>query len=114
MLYVNHKPRAKVVKAKAKAGGTNVQIPLADYISDIDGDTLRVMLGKVKHGSATISGDIVTFTPPKKWTGTFKIRYIVYDGKGGKTNSVIVIKVTKSGSGSKKPDGPNRCFVSGC
>jgi hypothetical protein len=114
MLYVNHKPRAKVAKAKAKVGGASVQIPLADYISDIDGDTLRVVLGKVKHGSATISGDIVTFTPPKKWTGTFKIRYVVYDGKGGKTNSVIVIKVTKSGSGSNKPDGPNRCFVSGC
>ena len=114
MLYVNHKPRAKVVKAKAKAGGASVQIPLADYISDIDGDTLRITLGKVKHGSATISGDIVTFTPPKKWTGTFKIRYVVYDGKGGKTNSVIVIKVTKSGSGSNNTGGPNRCFVSGC
>jgi hypothetical protein len=40
MLYVNHKPRAKLVNAKAKAGGKPVQIKLASKISDVDGDTL--------------------------------------------------------------------------
>jgi uncharacterized repeat protein (TIGR01451 family) len=114
MLYVNHKPRAKLVNAKAKAGGKPVQIKLASKISDVDGDTLRITLGKVKYGKAVVNGDVVTYTPPKKWTGTFKIRYVVSDGKGGKANSFIVIKVTKSGSGSNESDGLNRCFVAGC
>jgi uncharacterized repeat protein (TIGR01451 family) len=113
MLYVNHKPKAKLAKATAKAGGDAIKIPLAKKISDIDGDALRIKLGKVKYGSATVTGDIVTFTPPKKWTGTFKIRYTVTDGKGGKANSFIVIKVKKSGS-SGGFGGVKHCFNAGC
>ena len=113
MLYINHKPKAKVAKAKAKAGGTPVQITLASKISDVDGDTLRITLGKVKYGTAEINGDVVTYTPPAKWTGTFKIRYTVNDGKGGKAKSWIVIKVTKSGN-SGGSGGVKYCFKSGC
>jgi uncharacterized repeat protein (TIGR01451 family) len=113
MLYVNHKPKAKLAKATAKAGGAAIKIPLAKKISDIDGDTLRIKLGKVKYGKAAVTGDIVTFTPPKKWTGTFKIRYTVTDGKGGTAKSWIAIKITKSGS-SGGSGGVKYCFMSGC
>ena len=113
MLYVNHKPKAKPVKGTAKAGGTPIQIKLATKISDVDGDSLRITLGKVKHGSAEVSGDVVTYTPPKKWTGTFKIRYTVDDGKGGTAKSWIVIKVTKSGSYGGS-NGVTQCFIAGC
>ena len=114
MLYVNHKPKVKTVKATAKAGGPTIQISLASKISDVDGDTLRITLGKVKHGTATVTGDVVTFTPPKKWTGTFMIRYAVNDGKGGKAKSWIVIKVTKSGGSGSGSNGVKHCFKSGC
>ena len=113
MLYINHKPKAKIAKAKAKAGGKPVQITLASKISDVDGDTLRITLGKVKQGSAEVNGDVFTYTPPKKWTGTFKIRYTVNDGKGGTAKSWIVIKVTKSGS-SGGSSGVTQCFIAGC
>jgi len=113
MLYVNHKPRAKLAKATAKAGGAAIKIPLAKKISDVDEDSLRITLSKVKYGKATVTGDIVTFTPPKKWTGTFKIRYTVNDGKGGTAKSWIVIKVTKSGS-SGGTGGVKHCFIAGC
>jgi uncharacterized repeat protein (TIGR01451 family) len=113
MLYVNHKPKAKKAKGKAKAGGKQVKIKMATKISDVDGDALRITLGKVKHGKAKVKGDVITYTPPKRWTGTFKIRYTVNDGKGGKAKSWITIKVSKSrnssGSGKVK-----RCFISGC
>jgi uncharacterized repeat protein (TIGR01451 family) len=114
MLYVNHKPKAKTAKATAKAGGVAIQIPLATKISDVDGDTLRITLGKVKYGTASVNGEIVTFTPPKKWTGTFKIRYNVSDGKGGKAKSWIVIKVTKPSSSGRGSNGVKYCFKSGC
>jgi hypothetical protein len=113
MLYINHKPRAKIAKAIAKAGGSAVQIKLASKISDVDGDSLRITLGKVKYGSAKVNGDVITYTPPKKWTGTFKIRYTINDGKGGTAKSWIVIKVTKSGS-SGGSSGVKYCFMSGC
>jgi uncharacterized repeat protein (TIGR01451 family) len=113
MLYINHKPKAKIAKAKAKAGGTPIQIKLATKISDVDGDSLRITLGKVKHGTAEVSGDVITYTPPKKWTGTVKIRYTVNDGKGGTAKSWIVIKVTKPGS-SGGSGGVKYCFIAGC
>ena len=113
MLYVNHKPKAKIARTKAKAGGKPVQINMASKISDIDGDALQVTLGKVKYGKAKISGGIVTYTPPKKWTGTFKTRYTLTDGKGGKDKSWIVIKVSK-GATSNGSNGVKYCLKSGC
>jgi uncharacterized repeat protein (TIGR01451 family) len=110
MLYVNHKPKAKIASAKAKAGGKPIQIKMATKISDSDGDTLRITLGKVKYGKAEVNGDVITYTPPKTWTGTVKIRYTVNDGKGGTAKSWIVIKVSKSGGSS----GGRHCFKAGC
>jgi hypothetical protein len=110
MLYVNHKPKAKDGKATAKTGGSAIQISLATKISDSDGDALHVRLGRVKHGKATVNGDIITFTPPKKWHGTFKLRYYLTDGKGGTAKAWITIKVVKQGSGYTG----NRCLVTGC
>ena len=110
MLYVNHKPKAKDGKATAKTGGSAIQISLATKISDSDGDALHVRLGRVKHGKATVNGDIITFTPPKKWHGTFKLRYYLTDGKGGTAKAWITIKVVKQGRGYTG----NRCLVTGC
>jgi uncharacterized repeat protein (TIGR01451 family) len=109
-IYVNHKPRAKVATATAVAGGKAIKFSLAPKISDVDGDSLGIKLGKVKHGSATVAGDIVTYTPPKKWDGKFLITYMVSDGKGGTARSVIAITVKPKSSGNS---GIN-CFKSGC
>jgi hypothetical protein len=109
-IYVNHKPRAKVVTATALAGGKAIKFSLAPQISDVDGDSLGIKLGKVKYGSAKIAGDIVTYTPPKNWDGKFAIPYSVTDGKGGKATSLIVVKV------KPKPLSNNgiHCFMAGC
>jgi hypothetical protein len=109
-IYVNHKPKAKTATASAVAGGKAIRFSLAPQISDEDGDSLRVKLGKVKYGSAKVAGDIVTFTPPKNWHGKFAITYSVTDGKGGKAASLIVITV------KPKPSKNNgfRCFKAGC
>jgi uncharacterized repeat protein (TIGR01451 family) len=109
-IYVNHKPRAKAANASAVPGGKAIKFSLAPEISDIDGDSLGIKLGKVKHGSATVAGDIVTYTPPKNWDGKFLITYTVSDGKGGKARSVIAITVKPKSSGNP---GIN-CFKSGC
>ncbi len=109
-LYVNHKPLAKVVTASAVAGGKAIKFSLAPQISDVDGDSLGIKLGKVKFGSAKVSGDIVTYTPPKDWDGKFAIPYIVSDGKGGKATSLIVVTVKPQSLGNNGI----HCFKSGC
>ena len=109
-IYVNHKPRAKVATASAVAGGKSIKFSLAPKISDIDGDSLGVTLGKVKYGRATVAGDIVTYTPPKNWDGRFLIAYTVSDGKGGKARSVIAITVKPKSSGNSGI----QCFKTGC
>jgi uncharacterized repeat protein (TIGR01451 family) len=121
-LYVNHKPRAKIAKTTAIAGGDAVTFSLASKISDVDGDSLGVTLGKVKYGSASIAGDVVTFTPPKNWDGKFSIPYTVRDGKGGLAKSLIAVTVkpkptvVPSINPTSKPvvDPGRYCFKAGC
>jgi hypothetical protein len=109
-IYVNHKPRAKVASASAVTGGKAIKFSLAPKISDIDGDSLGIKLGKVKQGRASVAGDIVTYTPPKNWDGKFLITYKVSDGKGGTARSVIVVTVKPKTSGNSGI----YCFKSGC
>jgi hypothetical protein len=114
-LYVNHKPRAKIAKTSAIAGGRAVTFSLASKISDQDGDSLGVTLGKVKYGSARIVGDVVTFTPPKNWDGKFSIPYTVRDGKGGLAKSLIAVTVQPKPTSKPTVDPPARpCFRTGC
>ena len=124
-LYVNHKPTAQAVSIKAVSGGKPVQVSLTTKVSDPDNDSLKIRLGKVKQGKATIKGGIFTFTPPKNWSGKFKIRYYVFDGKGGHTKSWITVKVVepektknpdkaKDPGKTKDPGSVNYCFKAGC
>jgi uncharacterized repeat protein (TIGR01451 family) len=115
-IYVNHKPRAKIARVSASTGGEAIIFSLGTKISDVDGDSLGIKLGKVKYGNANVVGDIVTYTPPKNWDGKFAIPYTVSDGKGGKARSLIVVTVTPESSGN--PDSSINseisCFKSGC
>lgn len=115
-IYVNHKPRAKVATASAVTGGRTIKFSLASKISDIDGDSLGIKLGKVKYGRASIAGDIVAYTPPKNWDGKFNIVYTVSDGKGGTAKSLIVVTVKpKTSSNPDSAVNPGiSCFKSGC
>ena len=110
LLYVNHKPAAKAISIKAKAGGKPVQVSLASKVSDPDGDSLHIRLGKVKHGKATVQGRVLTYTPPKNWSGKFKIRYYVSDGKGGRDRAWITIRVSQA----KNTGRVHYCIKSGC
>ncbi|NBO27475.1 MAG: FAD-dependent oxidoreductase, partial [Actinobacteria bacterium] len=115
-LYVNHKPRAEKASLTATAGGKPVKISLANKISDIDGDALTIELGRLQHGSAAVSGDVVTYKPPKNWTGKFTVSYDLSDGKGGSAKSSIVITVKPNKP--VKPDNSNEfrpsCIRFGC
>jgi hypothetical protein len=62
-------------------------------------------------------GTRISYAPPKDWQGTQRANYMASDGKGGKTESYIVILVLPApvviDNGSQdKPLKPHRqCFV---
>jgi hypothetical protein len=121
-LYVNHSPLAEIASLTALSGGKQVQLSLANKISDIDGDALTVELGQVKYGSAFVYGDIVSYTPPKSWSGKFTLPYYLSDGKGGSAKSSITVTINPANPANPtkpaKPDNSNdfkpSCFRFGC
>ena len=109
-LFVNHKPVALPAKLNAQQDGPKVSISMATRISDVDGDSIHIKLGKVAHGSAIVKGSLVTYTPPKNWYGYFRLTYVANDGKGGLARSYLLVHVSKKDSGSSG----HYCFVTGC
>ena len=108
-LSVNHKPKAKAFSVESKVKGKTVKVGLALKVSDPDRDSLKLRLGKIKHGKGKIKGQVFSYTPPKDWYGTFRARYYVSDGKGGVTKAWITITVKPQKPGYVRP-----CFVFGC
>ena len=108
-LFVNHKPKAKNFSVESKVKGKAVRVALASKVSDPDKDSLKLVLGNVAHGAGKIEGQVFTYTPPKDWSGTFRARYYVSDGKGGFTKAWITITVKPTKSDYVRP-----CFVFGC
>jgi hypothetical protein len=74
-----------------------VDIDLAGLVSDLDGDALGFSL---PHGMSSrdatlaIAGSVVTYTPPPGATNIADgFVYQVFDGKGGKSNGLIIVLV---------------------
>jgi uncharacterized repeat protein (TIGR01451 family) len=108
-LSVNHKPKAKDFSVESKVKGKTVKVALATKVSDSDRDALKLRLGEIEHGKGKIEGQVFSYTPPKYWSGTFRARYYVSDGKGGLTKAWITITVKPQKPGYVRP-----CFVFGC
>ena len=70
-----------------------VVIDLSDYIEDQDGDVLTVVSVTPEVGSAELSNNIMTFTPPPNFAGTIDIIYGVSDSNGGTQQAVITITI---------------------
>src|SRR5690606_39587784 len=47
------------------------------------------------HGSATISGDKLTFTPKEDWNGTATLTYRATDSKGANSNTGTVTIIVR-------------------
>jgi hypothetical protein len=68
--------------------------------SDPDGDTLTVTsVTNPPHGTASLNGGNVVYTPDAGWTGVDTFGYSVSDGNGG-TDSATVNVTTNMPSGS--------------
>ncbi len=62
--------------------------------SDPDGDALSVIaVGMPSHGSVSLSGDVVTYTPASGFSGPDTFTYTVSDGRGGEGTATVRITV---------------------
>ncbi len=79
------------------AVGVPLQIDLAALTRDVDGDPLSYTLSHVgsgRGGTVTLSGAVLTYTPPADATGgTDNFVYVVTDGRGGVNAAVIRIRI---------------------
>ena len=106
-VWVNHPPKATDVFVLAQRGGKAINVNLLAQVTDPDADSLHLSTAKPKHGSSSLAGAILTYTPPKDWYGNFTYRYYVSDGKGGTTWATIHVTITQQIT--------HRCvFASGC
>ena len=62
--------------------------------SDPDGDTLSIAsVGTPAHGSASVAGNRVNYTPANGYAGTDSFTYSIADGKGGTASATVTITV---------------------
>jgi cysteine-rich repeat protein len=63
--------------------------------SDIDGDALTVTaITAPDHGTATLSGTVVSYTPAPDYHGPDQLEYTVSDGQGGTSTASLFVTVT--------------------
>ena len=109
---VNDNPTAVDDSATVTLNFTSSIIVLTND-SDIDGDAIvlsGIPVGP-QHGTASISGSFVQYTPNNNFSGTDTLTYQISDGHGGTATAVVTITVTQGGggpggSGGGDPGGP--------
>ncbi len=73
-----------------------VDIDLTTLVGDADGDPLNVVLTETLHGTGTVEGLTVRFTPETGYNGDgAAFTYLVSDGKGGTASATVTISVIR-------------------
>ncbi len=74
--------------------GQSVAINVLSNDSDPDGDTLSVVgVGTPSHGSVSLSGNVVTYTPAAGFSGPDSFTYTASDGRGAEGSATVRITV---------------------
>jgi Big-like domain-containing protein len=99
--YTNHFPIAQNDSASV-TDGSSVAVPVLQNDSDPDNDALAISaVTQPAHGTATIAGATIVYTPGATFTGTDTFRYTIGDGKGGVASANVTITV--SGAPNRAP-----------
>ena len=73
----------------------SVTIPVLENDSDIEGDTLTITgTHDCAHGTATVEGNSIKYTPSENYNGTDTFSYDISDGNDGTATAQVTIKVT--------------------
>ncbi|RJE73577.1 hypothetical protein BGP78_18330 [Pseudoalteromonas sp. MSK9-3] len=89
--FTNTPPRAQAQTISVQEDGTTSFIPT---INDIDGDTLSIeIVTQPNAGTASVQGNILTYTPNTNYHGADALTYIVDDGTEQSSETRIAINV---------------------
>ena len=73
---------------------TNNSLNVLANDSDPDGDALAITaVGTPAHGTASIAGNKVNYTPASGYTGADSFTYAIADGKGGTASATVAITI---------------------
>jgi cysteine-rich repeat protein len=79
----------------AENGSGSIDVTANDL--DVDGDALTVTEITVPdHGTATFTGNVVTYTPTTGFHGDDELQYTIIDGHGGTSTASVFITVTQA------------------
>jgi hypothetical protein len=85
------------------SGDSGQAISITLEASDVDGDALSYAVGSgPSNGSASISGNVATYTSNAGFCGTDSFTFVVSDGNGGSADCEVTVTV---GGGNHAPTG---------
>ena len=100
--YTNRFPIAQN-DAATVTDGTSATIPVLANDSDPDGDPLTIIAVTAPlHGTATIAGSTIVYTPAIGFSGGDTFRYTIGDGHGGSASANVSVNI------AAQPDRPPR------
>lgn len=73
---------------------TPVVVDLAGHFSDGNADGMAVAIAPASHGTASLSGSTVTYTPSVEFVGLDQFNYTVTDAHGAPSQATVTIEVT--------------------
>ncbi|WP_435299290.1 Ig-like domain-containing protein [Timonella sp. A28] len=104
-------PEIKPIDVTVRAGGV-VTIPVLDYVSDADGDTVKLSQElpeplPADQGLLFVSGDVLRYQAPDT-TGTTQTHFVVEDSAGNTAVGTLNVSIHESTPETKAPPTPKR------
>jgi hypothetical protein len=89
-----------IANADSTTTTTNQSVTLSVLTNDTDADGNTLSLASAirgAHGSTSLSGTAVKYTPDQGFTGTDTFSYTVTDGRGGSDTATVTVNVSSAG-----------------
>jgi len=96
VIITNNPPVLQSNLSYTATSETLLSIDLSSKISDPENDTWSITLATANHGSATISGAVISYTSNASYTGNDTITVSIKDSKGATSTGKIAITVNSS------------------
>ena len=101
---VNHNPNANPDSAAVDEDSSNNQINVLANDNDPDGDSLSISnVGSASHGSTSLDGSFVYYTPDPGYAGSDSFSYSINDGNGGTATATVDITINLEADIPEKP-----------
>jgi outer membrane protein OmpA-like peptidoglycan-associated protein len=108
--YINRPPVAANDVFSVQFGSVSNSLDVLANDSDPDGDVLSLTtVTAPQHGSATVSGNRVIYTPASGYSGGDSFSYSISDGKGGSASAIVTITV--QGPPNRPPAAANDTYT---